>query len=351
MPTTQNSEDQAVRLFFVLIPRFNMLALTGLIEPGRIANYLSLSPVYSNTFLSFDGLIVSASNGLSVTCEEPPEKLNRNDIVFVLGSWGGEHYANPKLFSWLRFQSRLGVRLCAIEIGSYLFARAGLLSQKQATTHWSYLAGFQEQFPEVITTEQLFTEDGKIMTCSGGTAGIDLMLYLVQQAHGERLAGEISDQLMHHPVRQPEAPQRMTHGRGTETLAPGVRAAIDLIENNVDDPLSVPQIANRIGVSQRQLERQFGKAMGCSVVQFGLLLRLQHARVLLISTELSVREIATASGFNSLSHFAFSFKKCFERRPSDYRQAWPERDTEPHWPGTLSRYLDTIKIKRRIGPL
>lgn len=351
MPIDQNPDDQAARLFFVLIPRFNMLTLTGLIEPGRIANYLSLSPVYANTYLSFDGLVVSASNGLSVTCEEPPEKLNRNDIVFVLGSWGGEHYANPKLFSWLRFQARLGVRLCAIEIGSYLFARAGLLSQKLATTHWSYLAGFQEQFPDTITTEQLFTEDGKIMTCSGGTAGIDLMLHLIQQEHGERLTGEISDQIMHHPVRQPDAPQRMTHGRGTETLASGVRAAIDLIEKYVDDPLSVPQIADQIGVSQRQLERQFGKAMGCSVVQFGLLWRLQHARVLLISTELSVREIATASGFNSLSHFAFSFKKCFERRPSDYRQAWPERDTEPHWPGTLSRYLDTIKIKRRIGPL
>lgn len=346
-----NPGSPAIRIFFVLIPRFNMMTLTGLIEPGRIANYLSAMPIYTNTFLSFDGLVIEASNGLTVTCQEPPEKLNRNDIIFVLGSWGGEHYANPKLFSWLRLQARLGMRLCAVEVGSYLFARAGLLVHKLATTHWSYLAGFQEQFPDTIATEQLFTEDGRIMTCSGGTAGIDLMLYLIQQEHGERLAGEISDQIMHHPVRLPDAPQRRTLGRGIETLTPVVRAAIDLIENNISEPLNVPQIAEKINVSQRQLERKFSAAMGCSVVQFGLLLRLQHARVLLISTELGVREIATASGFNSLSHFAFSFKKCFGRRASDYRQAWPDQDSEPHWPGTLSKYLDTIEIKRRIGLL
>ena len=98
---------------------------------------------------------------------------------------------------------------------------------------------------------------------------------------------------------------------------------------------------------RRQLERQCNKSIGCSVVQFALLARLQHARVLLIATKLSVREIATASGFNTLSHFAYAFKKCFGRRPSDYRQAWPENDTAPHWPGTLGRFLDTLQPQRR----
>jgi len=113
--------------------------------------------------------------------------------------------------------------------------------------------------------------------------------------------------------------------------------------------MTVPEISHQIGLSQRQLERQFQKEMGCSVVQFGLLMRLQHARVLLISTDLGVREISTAAGFNSLSHFAFAFKKCFGKRPSDYRQAWPEQEAEPHWPGTLARFLDTIEAKRRLA--
>jgi len=348
MDLDQDPQTKAISIACVLIPRFNMMTFTSLLEPARIANYLSPTPLFTQEFYSFDGSEVAASNGLSVKCVPPPEKLGRNDIVFVLGSWGGEHYANTKLFSWLRLQARLGVRLCSVEIGSYIFARAGLLSGKSVTTHWSYLAGFQEQFPDALATEQLFTVDGQIMSCSGGTAGIDLMLHIIQDEYGERLTGEISDQIMHHPVRPPDAPQRMTLGRGIETLAPNVRAAINIIEAFISEPLTVPEIAEQIGISQRQLERQFNKAMGCSVVQFGLLLRLQHSRVLLISTDLGVREIATASGFNSLSHFAFAFKKCFGRRPSEYRMAWPENDTAPHWPGTLSKFLDTLEVNHRL---
>jgi AraC family carnitine catabolism transcriptional activator len=114
--------------------------------------------------------------------------------------------------------------------------------------------------------------------------------------------------------------------------------------------MTVPAIAAELGVSQRQLERQFKANIGCTVVQFGLLLRLQHARVLLLATDLSVREIATASGFNTLSHFANSFGKCFGRRPSDYRQAWPEQDATPSWPGTLSRFLETLEARANAKP-
>ena len=335
MIAEKTPENSATRIHCVLIPRFNMMSLTGLLEPARIANYLSVSPLYTHVYWSFDGAQVVASNGMSIPCETPPEKMNRDDLVFVFGSWGGEYYQNPMLFSWLRLQARIGARLCAVEIGSYPFARAGLLDGKAATTHWSYVSGFQEQFEEVEATEQLYTTDGRIMTCAGGTATIDLMLHLIGETQGERLVGEIADQMMHHPVRPATAPQRVTLGRGVEMPSPSVRAAVELIERNVSEPLTVPEIAAEIGISQRQLERKFSKIMGCSVVQFGLLMRLQQARVLLISTGMNVREISAASGFNSLSHFAFAFKKCFGKRPSDYRQAWPEQEAEPHWPGSL----------------
>jgi len=130
-------------------------------------------------------------------------------------------------------------------------------------------------------------------------------------------------------------------GRSTETMRPLLREAMTLIENNIEEPLTVPQIANLLGISQRQLERQFKKNVGCTVVQFGLLKRLQNARLLLISTEMSIRQIATASGFNTMSHFAFSFGKFFGRRPSDYREAWPKEEPAPTWPGSLSDFLDT----------
>lgn len=348
MTTITASPARPGRIGCVLLPRFNMMSLISLLEPVRIANYLSTAELYAQDFHSPGGGPVTASNGMTVETTPLPERLSRDDLLCVVGSWGAENYDEPALLSWLRRQARMGLRLCAVEMASYILARAGLLAGREATTHWSYLAGFQETFPDVQAVEQLFTIDGQIITCAGSSAATDLMLHLIGADHGAPLAGEICNNIMHHPVRPATDPQRQALGRGTGTLPPGVRAAIDLIEANIAEPLSVPQIAGAVGISQRQLERRFNQAIGCSVVQFGRLLRLQHARVLLISTDLGVREISAASGFNSLSHFAYAFRKCFGRRPSEYRNAWPEQEDAPTWPGTLSKYLDTLKADRRL---
>jgi transcriptional regulator GlxA family with amidase domain len=338
------------RMSFLIVPRFNMATLITLIEPLRIANYLAPAPLYQWEILSMDGPEVIASNGLCVAASAVAERNRRGDTIFVLASWGAEHYANRDLFSWIRKQARDGARICSVELGCYLVARAGLLARRRVATHWSWAPGFQEQFPDIRIVEHLFTLDEPVLTCAGGVAGVDLMLRLIADAHGEGMAGEVADQMLHHPIRPGTAPQRRTLGQGMEQMAPVVRQAIALIERNISEPLTVPEIAAALGASQRQLERQFNRSVGCTVVQFGTLVRLQHARVLLISTSLSVREIATAAGFNTLSHFAFAFRKCFGRRPSDYRQAWPTEDSTPSWPGTLAAFLDTLQSRRKTKP-
>lgn len=348
MATQAIEREKPVQVRCLVVPRFNLLSLTALIEPLRIANFLSPSPLYQHHLHSLDGERVIASNGISIDCTLPPERCERDDLVFAFGSWGAEFYKNPKMLSWLRLQARLGVKICGVEIGSYLLARAGLLDGKRATTHWSFLSGFQEQFPQVEAVEQLYTIDDKRMTCAGGTGGIDLVLSLIAEQHGEQLMAEICDQMLHHAVRNSDDAQRAAIGHGIDSPLQSVIDAVELIDAHVNEPLKVPEIARQVGLSQRQLERQFHEAMGCSVVQFSLLTRLQRARVLLISTDLSVRDVSADCGFNSLSHFAYAFRKCFGKRPSDYRQAWPEDETEPYWPGALGRYLDTSQVRRRI---
>lgn len=331
------------RLTFVLVPRFNMATLITLIEPLRVANYLAPEPLYQWEILSPDGPEIPASNGLSITAQPLTDRNRRGEIVFALASWGAEDYVNRDLAGWLRRQARDGARLCAVELGCYLLAKAGLLTGTPIATHWSWAPGFQERYPDIPLAEQLYTLDEPILSCAGGTAGVDMMLTLMAQRHGEGLAGEVADQMLYQPIRPPVAPQRRTLGQGTDQFAPILRQAIALIEANIAEPLMVPEIADRLGVSQRQLERQFHRGLGCSVVQFGTLVRLQHARVLLIATKLSVREIATATGFNAMSHFASAFRKCFDRRPSDYRQGWAPTEATPSWPGTLTAYLETLR--------
>ena len=324
------------RITFLIVPRFNMATLITLIEPLRVANYLAPEPLYGWEIASFDGAEIAASNGLTMRAAPPDDRNRRGELVFVLASWGAETYQNRDTQSWLRRQSRDGARLCPVELGSYLVARAGLLSSRATAIHWSWAPGFQEQFAAVPVVEQLYTTES--LSCAGGLAGVDLMLDLIARAHGAAFAGEVADQMLTPPARAPSAPQRRT--QASDSLPDPVRRAVALIEANIAEPLTVPDIAATLGLSQRQLERQFRAAMGCTVVQFATLIRLQHARVLLISTRLSVRDIAAASGFNTLSHFAHAFGRHFNRRPSDYRQGWPEGAPTPSWPGTLAAFLE-----------
>ncbi|MES2916388.1 MAG: GlxA family transcriptional regulator [Pseudomonadota bacterium] len=342
-PILRRPDAPTLRMSFVIVPRFNMATLITMIEPLRVANYLASQPLYHWEILSPDGTEIPASNGLSITAQPLDDRNRRGETIFVLASWGAEDYANRDLIGWLRRQSREGARLCAVELGCYPIVKAGLIPAARLATHWSWAPGFQERFPEVPLVEQLYTLDDPVLTCAGGMAGVDLMLRLIADRHGEGMAGEVADQILYQPVRPPTAPQRRSPGPGTDQFSPTLRQAIALIEANIADPLAVPDIADRLGLSQRQLERQFHRALGCSVVQFGTLVRLQHARVLLIATKLSVREIATATGFNALSHFASAFRKCFDRRPSDYRQGWAASEATPSWPGTLSAYIETLR--------
>ena len=146
-------------------------------------------------------------------------------LIFIVGSWGCEHYARKELTAWVRRQYSLGARICSVELGCYIVARAGLLAGKKLTTHWSWLPGFRERFSETEVCEQLFTRDEKILSCAGGVSGIDMMLSLIGEKHGSRMSGEIADQMLFNPIRVENSPQRRILGRTDEELMPLVDAA------------------------------------------------------------------------------------------------------------------------------
>jgi transcriptional regulator GlxA family with amidase domain len=205
---------------FIVVPRFNITTLITMIETMRVANYLAPVPIFSWEIASFDGTKITASNGMTTTVKAADDTLQPAKFVFVLGSWGTEHYANKHLITWLRKRARARTRICGVELGCYIVARAGLLDGKPATIHWSWLNGFRETFDRIDVREGLFTLDSKVMTCAGGLAGVDLMLRLIEELQGSSFSGEIADQMLHHPIRNAATPQRSTMGRSTETMLP-----------------------------------------------------------------------------------------------------------------------------------
>jgi AraC family carnitine catabolism transcriptional activator len=348
---TTQADTQATNIAFVLIPRFNMTALTTTLEPLRVANYISTRGLYAWRYLSVEGGAVTASNGMRLETEALGEEDRgdgrRWDAVFVCGSWDSEHYENAALFAWLRRMDRAGVTLGAMDIGAFILARAKLLAGYRATAHWSCLPAFAEAHPGTTVEEQLFVIDRKRVTSAGGAAGLDLMLHEIAERHGRQLALAVADQVLHHPLREAAAPQRRNLGGKEEVLHPVVRKAVSLMEGNLEEPLAIPDVAAAAGVSQRKLERLFKSYMGCSAVSFYQVLRLQYARALLTNTDLSVREVSVASGFASLSYFSKSFSAHFGKRPRDYREAWPDLDPVPVWPGMTVSLMEAAKASRR----
>lgn len=333
-------------LSIVLLPRFNMMTLTAVIEPLRVANYLSSDKLFCWEFYSPEPGTVIASNGMQCECAPLPEAANAADIVAVFGSWGADRYENAELDQWIKQQALTHATLIGVELGVYALARAGVLSKSHVTTHWCWKSGFEESFPRLNVCEQLYCIDRNIITCAGGTAGLDMMLHLIANQHGEQLAVEISNQILQFAWRPPESPQRAAAGSICKDIHPVVREAMRVLEENIEEPYSIPQLCKVLNVSQRSLERLFVRDTGCTVVQFSKLLRLQFARVLLTSTQMSVREVSVACGFNSLSYFSQCFSRMFEKRPSEYRLAWPDNEPAPSWPGTAYSFIKQSTRKK-----
>ena len=203
--------------------------------------------------------------------------------------------------------------------GTRLLAEAGLLDGHRCTIHWEDIQPLSEDFPRLEVTANLFEVDRKRITCAGGTAALDLMLHLIGLAHGAVFAGRVSDQFMHQRIRAANDHQRMAPYERLGVREPKLIAAIGAMEKNLEDPLSLGEIARTASLSVRQLERLFRQRLGCTPSHYYLELRLHHARLLLMRGASSILAIALAAGFASASHFSRRYREHFGHSPREER--------------------------------
>lgn len=321
------------RIGIVLLPKFSSLTLSSLVEPLRIANYCDGRQLYRWQYLSVEGGDVPGCSGYSVTTERLAECADNISTVIVCGGWNAERHDDPGLEKILRSLARRKVMIGAAEMGAYVLASAGLLSGYSATIHWHCHNAFQERFPDVELTEQLFVIDRNRMTSAGGVAGLDMMLHDIQVRFGSSLAAEVAEQVVYPSPRDAGQPQKSLPA-GEQTVVPQVlRKAVNTMEENIERTVRIPQLAESLGLSQRKLERLFNKHYGCSAVAFYRRVRLLRARALLTQTNMSVLDICVACGFASSSYFSKSYAEQFGVRPRDHRLAWPDSQPDPLWPG------------------
>lgn len=323
--------DDTVYLGFLLVPSFSMLAFTSAIEPLRLANRSSRRTLFRWIVMSKDGEPVRASNGLAVIPDAPMTRFSHGpsgvadpegellDMAFVCSGLGVERFNDPTVNNWLRRVERQGSKIGALCTGAHVLAKAGLLRGYKCAIHWESLPGFTETFPDIEVSGDLFEVDRSRYTCSGGTAALDMMLNVISESHGPKLATQVSEQCLVDRIRDPHDRQRLPLRARLGIHNSKLIGAIEQMESHISEPLSQDAIALSVGLSRRQLERLFRKNLGRSPAQYYLEMRLERARHLLYQSDMPIVDLAYATGFVSPSHFSKCYRDLYGKSPREER--------------------------------
>ncbi len=315
-----HTERGKIHVHFLLVDTFAFMPFTSVLEVLRLANRLSGEQLFSWQFFSTHGEPALANNGLTVAVSGGQQDGGSADLAVMCGPHDVFSYRDRLTSAWVCKHASAGATLVAVDTGTYLLARAGVLQGYRCTLHWEVIPGFIEEFPDIVVSQELFERDRDRITCAGGTAAMDMMLAVVQEEHGTLLAAEISDMLIHNAIRLGREPQRMDLRMRTGVSHPALLESIELMEANVEQPLSATELSDAVGISRRQLERLFRRYMETTPSRHYLNLRLHRSMQLLQQTSMPIIEIALACGFATAGHFSQSFRALFSQTPREARR-------------------------------
>jgi transcriptional regulator GlxA family with amidase domain len=245
-------------------------------------------------------------------------ELDRDDTIMLCGGIDVQKATTKRTLNWLRREARRGATIAGLCTAGYTLAKAGLLDGKKATIHWENQDSFAEEFEDVDLTKSVFVVDGNRITTAGGTASIDLMIKLIADHHGEDLANAVADILIYSSIRTDQDTQRLSIPTRIGVRHPKLSRVIQMMEQNIEEPISPAILAKDVGMSTRQLERLFRRYLSRSPKRYYMELRLQKARNLLMQTDMTVINVALACGFASPSHFSKCYRSHYDTTP--YRE-------------------------------
>jgi transcriptional regulator GlxA family with amidase domain len=279
-------------------------------------------PAYDFAVVAVTPGPVTTTAGFAISVPDDLSRLEEADlIVQPAGTWT-EHDPGPTLTGALRAAHGRGAHIMAICRGAFVLAATGLLDHQRATTHWRWSEQFRRRFPRVqLVPDVLYVDLGDVSTSAGTAAGIDLGLHLLRRAHGAAVAADIARRMVVAPhrhggqaqyVRRP-LPKLPEPGH---TLQPALEWAIENLEN----PLTVDDLAERAHLAPRTFARVFVEACGTTPHRWLTAQRVDRARELLETTELPMGAVADRCGFGSTDALRAAFSRQLSVTPAAYRR-------------------------------
>lgn len=298
----------------LLFEKFSNHCLANILEPFRAANTLSNDALYRWRFYTLDGESVSSSSGLPVMPDGAFDPSARVDDLFIVSSYDHLSLSTSKCRNVLRAARSNAKRIVGLDTGAWLMAAAGLLDGQKATIHWDIFDSFSEQFLSVDTTKERFIVSKNVITCAGALAAFDLALRLIGEEHGEALRLDVGALLM----------QTAQSAQGNnQQAAPqsAVFRAMQLMQENLENPLSNREIAQRTGLGVKTLERRFLSEIGDPPGRIYKNTRLQAARNLVENTRLPISEVSIRVGYENAAALSRAFRQMFNVTPQQLRKS------------------------------
>ncbi|HEY5395274.1 MAG TPA: helix-turn-helix domain-containing protein [Trebonia sp.] len=259
------------------------------------------------------------SGGFTLTPHCGLEALEEAATVVVPGYLVPDAPVSASVLESLRTAHARGARLVSICTGAFALAAAGLLDGRPATTHWQESARLQRMYPAIdVRPDQLYVDDGDILTSAGVTAGVDLCLHIIGKDHGAAAANVRARVLVAPPRRsggQAQFIERFRPAASGDDLAP-IRS---WMLGALDRRHTLDQLAQRAHMARRTFARRFRQETGTSALAWLTLARIDWARELLETTAVPVEQVARLSGLGSPAAFRATFHRLVGTSPADYR--------------------------------
>jgi len=318
--------SQPVRFGFILLPRFTMTAFAGLLDVLRLsADEGDLSrPVRCTWEVIAETLIpVRSSSGVQVVPTDLLGDPGRFDYIIVVGGqWRGRQSASPDVLAYLREAARADRHIVGLCTGVFALAQAGVLAGHRACVSWFHYWDFIQQFPtfdpDAIVADRLYVFDRRRITCSGGHASIDVAARILKRHLDSADVGKALRILQVDDADHGQPVQPLPPGIPPDVPAP-VRRAVLLMQQHAGHALEITDLADRLGLSPRQLQRLFKQSMGTTPQAYARDLRLRLAAWMLERTGKSIAAIASDCGFADAAHMGREFRKRHGMPPGAWR--------------------------------
>ena len=315
------NDRKKIQIGFLIFPGFPMACLTSVIEPLRAANEIADEDVFAWQLVSESGGKTLSSAQVWFEPDLALSDVSDPDMMFLLGAPSSVFEDAKQGIGALRRLDRHGASLGAISGGVFPLVRSGVMAGHRCSVHWCYEAAFRSAFPAIEMTDDVITLDRRRYTVSGAASAFDLALHLI----GDRLGAEIAHEVacwFQHPTLRGEGVQQRVPMRPSATpdLPQLVARAADLFADRIETTISVAEIAARLEVTPRQIERAFKKATGQSPTHYYRAMRMKAARQLVLYSKETILSVAQSVGYTSATPLVTHYRAAFGVTPQADRR-------------------------------